>query len=65
MKTLTYEYEKMVRAGQLLNKIVIQGIEQARCIAEIGDILDSGKIGEIIIKENDGNGMEHKEIQSD
>ena len=46
MKTITYEYDRMLRVGQLLNTIKITGVDQARAISEIGNILDSGKLGE-------------------
>lgn len=56
MKTLTYEYEKMVRAGQLLNSLVVSGSSNFRILAELADILDSGKPGEIFEKEDKENG---------
>ena len=52
MKTLTYEYEKMMRAGQLLNSLVVSGSNNFRALAEIANILDSGTPGEIIEKED-------------
>ena len=59
MKVLTYEYEKMVRAGQILNDLHIFGVNQARLLAELGNILDSGKPGEITEKkEGEKNGVE-------
>lgn len=48
MKTLTYEYEKMLRAGQLLNTLVVSGSSNFRALAQIADILDSGIPGEIV-----------------
>lgn len=63
MKTVTYKYEDMIRAGKLLNRINICGVEQARILAEIGNVLDSGKIGEISKKEDQENGMEKQKIQ--
>ena len=48
MKVITYEYDKMLRAGQLLNTLRITGVDQARAISEIGNILDSGKLGEVV-----------------
>lgn len=67
MKVLTYEYEKMVRAGQLLNALHFCGVEQARIVAELGDILDSGTPGNIVEKgkEVDGNAVEQQEICAD
>lgn len=55
MKTITYEYEKMVKAGQLLNSLVVSGSSNFRALAEIANILDSGKPGEIMEKETDEN----------
>ena len=51
MKTLTYEYEKMTRAGQLLNSLVVSGSNNFRALAEIANILDSGTPGETFEKE--------------
>lgn len=64
MKTLTYDYEKMQRAVQLLNMISFNGVREARIIAEIADIFDSGKLGEIIEKEMEDNGVHSKTVQS-
>ena len=55
LKTLTYEYAKMVRAGQLLNSLVVSGSSNFRALAEIADILDSGKPGEIVEKDKEDN----------
>lgn len=46
MKTLTYDYERMLRAGRLLNSITVSGTGNVRALAELADILDSGKVGE-------------------
>ena len=65
-KTLTYDYEMMVRAGQLLNSLTFTGIQQARVLSELANILDSGKTGEIFERKDDEkNGVHSKEIQSD
>ncbi|WP_147354500.1 hypothetical protein [Clostridium sp. AF24-2LB] len=63
MKTLTYDYKKMQRAVQLLNTISICGIAQARIIAEIADILDSGTLGEVLEKEENQNAVHDKKVQ--
>ena len=55
MKTLTYEYAKMVRAGELLNSLVVSGSSNFRALSELADILDSGKPGEIVDKGKEGN----------
>lgn len=67
MKTITYEYEKMVRAGQLLNSLVVSGSSNFRALAELANILDSGKPGETFTKKEEDNGgdMEHKAVQPD
>lgn len=66
MKTLTYKYDSMVRAGQLLNSLVVSGSSNFRALAEIANILDSGTPGETFEKEeeeNSGtNNMVRKEI---
>lgn len=64
MKTVTYDLEKMNHAGKLLNMLNVCGVGQARILAQIGDILDSGQIGEIMKKEKD-NGLHRKEVQED
>ena len=65
-KTLTYDYEMMVRAGQLLNSLTFTGVQQARVVSELANILDSGKSGEILERKDDEkNGVHSKEIQSD
>ena len=68
MKTLTYEYAKMVRAGELLNSLVVSGSSNFRALAEIANILDSGKPGEIVEKapkeeKKDARHMEEKKVQ--
>ena len=57
MKVLTYEYEMMVRAGQLLNSLAFCGVAQARIVSELGNILDSGKPGEIFEKGGKGDDL--------
>ena len=66
MKIIIYEYEKMVRAGQLLNSLEVSGSSNFRALAELANILDSGKIGETFEKEAGKNGnMERKAVQQD
>lgn len=67
MKTLTYKYDQMLRAGQLLNSLVVSGSSNFRALAEIANILDSGTLGEIFEKEGktDGGNMGQQKIQSD
>lgn len=62
MKVLTYEYEKMAKAGQLLNSLVVSGSSNFRALAEIADILDSGKPGEIFKKEEKSDGIHEQEV---
>ena len=63
---MTYDYEMMVRAGQLLNSLTFTGVQQARVVSELANILDSGKTGEIFERKDDEkNGVHSKEIQSD
>lgn len=64
MKTLTFEYEKVVRASQLLNRLAfldsssqgLPGIEKSRLMAELANFLDSGIPGETFEKEEKVNG---------
>lgn len=61
MKTLTYERDKIVRAVWLLDQIAFfdsktegfSGIEKSRMVAELANILDSGKPGELIEKDEE------------
>lgn len=41
----------MVRAGQLLNSLVVSGSNNFRALAELANILDSGTPGETFEKE--------------
>lgn len=65
MKVLTYEYDKMARVGQLLNSLVVSGSSNFRALAEIADILDSGKPGELFEKEESTDGIRTEEICKD
>lgn len=65
MKVITYELEKMRRVGELLNEVTVFGVQQARILTEIGNIVDSGQMGEITVEEELKDGMEHKEICED
>lgn len=56
MKILTYEYEKMLWAGQLLNSLVVSGSNNFRALAELANILDSGTPGETFEKGEENNG---------
>lgn len=46
MKTIIYSYERMRRAGALLNSITVSGCGNIRALAELADILDSGEVAE-------------------
>ena len=67
MKTITYKYVSMDRAGQLLNSLVVSDSSNFRALAEIANILDSGTLGETFEKEDktDGGNMGQQKIQSD
>jgi len=43
-KFLLYKYDDMARAGRLFNAISATGTTNFRILAQIADILDSGKI---------------------
>lgn len=64
MRAIIYEEEKMIRAGQLLNSLRVSGSSNFRALAELSDILDSGKRGEYEEenKEREMNGMEHEKV---
>lgn len=53
MKMVAYEYEQMLDAGKLLNKLNISGIDNFRMISEIANVLDSGIIFEEPEKETE------------
>lgn len=65
MRVIIYEHEKMKYAGSLLNQIEVSGTKNFRILAEIADILDSGKMGDYSKKEDGENGMEHETVQPD
>lgn len=67
MKVLTYEYDKMLRAGQILNALHFCGVDQARLVAELGNILDSGTPGNITekVKEVEKDAVGQQEICAD
>lgn len=68
MKTLTYKYDQMLRAGQLLNSLVVSGTSNFRALAELANILDSGTPGEIFEKEANKDGdsnMGQQKVQPD
>ncbi len=74
MKVIIFEYDKMVRAGQLINSITATGASNFRALAELADIIDSGQPGdyeehtrsdgehEPDKKEDAKDAMEHKEV---
>lgn len=65
-RTLTYDYDMIVKACQLLNSITVTGTQQARFVAKLADILDSGQLGEVFEKGDGDNDVLHgKEVQSD
>lgn len=68
MKVLVFEYDKMVRAGQLLNSLSISGADNFVALGELVKIINSGKVGDYEEKEMEGggtDGMECKEICKD
>lgn len=66
MKVLTYEYDKMIRVGKILNELEVHGVNQARILAELGNILDSGTPGEIAEKKEEASedGIRSEKVQS-
>lgn len=64
MKVVIYEYELMKKAGKLLNELTVSGTGNFRILAELANILDSGKTGEYEEKKEDKeNGVDCKEVQ--
>lgn len=61
-KVLTYDYDKMKRAGILINSLSATGCQNFRVLAELADILDSGVPGEVFEKGGDDSGMDEQEI---
>ena len=48
MKVITYELKKIEEMARIINSIQLKGFENARALTKVGDILDSGKIGEVL-----------------
>lgn len=65
-KVIIYDEENMVHAAKLLDNVTATGIKNFRMLAEIANILDSGKRGEYNEqKEELENGMDSEKIQPD
>lgn len=43
---ITYDYDTMKAAGQLLERLTVRGMDNIRILAEVGNILDSGTLEE-------------------
>lgn len=74
MKTLTFEYESVIKASQLLNRLAfldssnqgLSGIEKSRIIAELANFMDSGFPGETFEKGDKTDGaVEQQEVGKD
>lgn len=65
MKTITYRLEDIEKMAELISGFSFSGFSEARAISEIGNILDSGTIGEIMEEGGERNGMERKKVQPD
>lgn len=48
MKIITYDLERINKAMSFLNTIQVTGIEQARVLVAVSNILESGNIKEIV-----------------
>lgn len=55
MKTITYDLERINKAISFLNAIQVTGIEQARVLVAVSNILESGTIKEIVPERNPEN----------
>lgn len=58
VKVLTYNCSDIDQIVAFMEQITVQGIKNARMITAIANIIDTGKIGEIIDKGVDANGVE-------
>lgn len=65
MKTITYEYDKMKRAGEILNLLPVTGVQYARLLAELGNILDAGQLGEVMEREEGQYGIHAEKVCKD
>ena len=43
-RVLIFDYDKMCRAGQLINMIQVSGVSNIRALSELSYILDSGQL---------------------
>lgn len=55
MKVVTFEYERIMKLSELLSKLSFSGFAAANIISEVGKIIESGQIGEMEVKENNGS----------
>ena len=55
MKVVTFEYEKIIRMTELLSKLSFSGFSAANVMAEVGTIIESGQIGEMEVKKDNGS----------
>ena len=44
MKCIVYKYEDIQTVVSMLNGLTVTGIEQARLVSAIADVLDTGKL---------------------
>lgn len=47
MKVVTYKYEQMAAMAAILNQIQFSGIDSARAVTEIANILDAGTVTDV------------------
>lgn len=45
-RVLIFDYDKMRRAGQLINMIQVSGVPNVRALSELSYILDSGRLAD-------------------
>lgn len=59
-KVIVFDYDKMVRAGQVFNAIQFSGANNIRLAAELSNILDSGTVMELSEEEKEGQNVDIK-----
>ena len=59
-KVIVFDYDKMIRAGQVFNTIQFSGANNIRLAAELSNILDSGTVMELSGEEKEEQNVDIK-----
>jgi hypothetical protein len=59
-KVIVFDYDKMIRAGQVFNAIQFSGANNIRLAAELSNILDSGTVMELSEEEKECQNVDIK-----